>query len=1028
MKKKLLMLWVGVFLLSLQVLAQQKTITGKITSSEDGLPIPGATVKVKGTSTATQANTSGVYSIKANNGDVLQFGYLGMVTKEQTVGASTTINISLNPDTKALNEVVVTAFGIERQKRALGYDSQAVKGEEIAATQRDNFINALQGRVAGVTVTPTNGVPGASSQIIIRGAVSLDGDNQPLFVVDGVPISNNTFSEYNLVGQGTYNRTNDYGNRGMDINPEEIESVTILKGPEAAALYGTQGASGAVVITTKRAKAGKATVSYNNSFRAEVPYRFPDVQTVFGGGAGGIFDEEVRTRTFFGARIPETRTRFDNLDAFYQTGFTQRHNASIEGGSEAISVRTSIAYTDQEGAIPGTAFNSLNFRVTGTAKVSDKISTTASVNFITNRTDKTYKGSGSPMISVLTWPHVDDIRNRYTPTGQRRTITGSYSAELDNPIWAMENNPNYDITNRVMSNFSVAYKATNWLDLRGTAGSDVISFQGLSGYHPEAYNSNVSGTAYVGGGMNTFNNVSRMLTANVVATAKQTYGKFKPVLRVGYDITDNKNETTSQFGTRFLEANFYSMNNTDPTTQRVAYSNVLTRKMGAFGQAELGYADLLYLTFTGRMDFSSTLPINNYNFFYPAASLSFVFSDLAPMKKMDWLSQGKLRASWGQSGKDARVAYITKTPMTAQTTTGGGFGVGVTLGNPDLRAEFTTSKEVGLDLGFFKDRLTANFTYYNVVSDGQITAPRLSYATGGILMYINSGVVENNGMELVLRGTPIKKENFSWTIGGNVTQVRGRIKQLPGEQETFYVSDTWLFGNVRRQYQKGSSVSAISSQEVLRNNKGEILINPTNGMPIIATDWTQIGDSAPDFGIGLTNSFTYKNFELSFLFDIRKGGDVYNATELYLYQRGMSTRSIDRETPRIIKGVLRDGLENSANPTPNNIVVIPYISTSYYSSFFNTSDFIEKDVNWIRLKDITLSYRLPKSLLARTKIIRNASVFFTGTDLWLLTNYKGVDPSVNGLSAASGGTGGSGIDFGSYGLPRGYNFGLRIGF
>jgi len=262
MKKKLLMLWVGVFLLSLQVLAQQKTITGKITSSEDGLPIPGATVKVKGTSTATQANTSGVYTIKANNGDVLQFGYLGMVTKEQTVGASTTINISLSPDTKALNEVVVTAFGIERQKRALGYDSQTVGGKEIADTQRDNFINALQGRVAGVTVTPTNGVPGASSQIIIRGAVSLDGDNQPLFVVDGVPISNNTFSEYNLVGQGTYNRTNDYGNRGMDINPEEIESVTILKGPEASALYGTQGASGAVVITTKRAKAGKATVSY----------------------------------------------------------------------------------------------------------------------------------------------------------------------------------------------------------------------------------------------------------------------------------------------------------------------------------------------------------------------------------------------------------------------------------------------------------------------------------------------------------------------------------------------------------------------------------------------------------------------------------------------------------------------------------------------------------------------------------------------------------------------------------------------
>ncbi|MFN0291661.1 SusC/RagA family TonB-linked outer membrane protein [Pedobacter helvus] len=1028
MKKKLLMLFLGAFLLAVQVMAQQVTVTGKVTSSEDGQPIPGATVKVKGTSVATQANTSGVYSIKVNKGDVLQFAYLGMVTKEQAVGTAATINITLSPDTKALNEVVVTAFGIERSKRSLGYDSQTVKGEEIASTQRDNFINALQGRVAGVTVTPTNGVPGASSQIIIRGAVSLDGDNQPLFVVDGVPISNNTFSEYNLVGQGTYNRTNDYGNRGMDINPEEIESVTVLKGPEASALYGTLGASGAVVITTKRAKAGKATVSYNNSFRAETPYRFPDVQTVFGGGAGGIFDEEVRTRTFFGGRIPENRTRFDNLDAFYQTGFTQRHSASIEGGTEAISLRTSVQYTDQEGAIPGTAFNSLNFRVTGNAKISDKISANASVNYINNRTDKTYKGAGSPMISVLTWPHVDDIRNRYTATGERRTITGSYSAELDNPIWGMENNPNYDMTNRVMANFGMTYKPTNWLDIRGTAGTDVYSFRGASGYHPESYNANVSGTSSVGGGINTFNNNVRLLTANLVATAKQTYGKFKPVLRLGYDINDTRSETTSQFGARFLETNFFSLNNTDPSTQRVAYADVRTRKMGAFGQAELGYADLLYLTFTGRMDFSSTLPIANYNFFYPAASLSFVFSDLEPVKKVDWLSQGKLRASWGQSGKDARTAYITKTPMTAQTTTGGGFAVGVTLGNPDLKAEFTTSKEVGIDLGFFKDRLTANFTYYNVTSDGQITAPRLSYATGGILMYINSGLVSNNGIELVLRGTPIKKENFSWTIGTNITQVKGRIKQLPGEQETFYVSDSWLFGNVRRQYLKGSSVSAISSMEVLRNNAGEILINPANGMPIIASDWTQIGDSAPDFGIGLTNNFTYKNFDLSFLFDIRKGGDVYNATELYLYQRGMSTRSLDREVPRVIKGVLRDGLENTSNPTANNIVVIPSISTSYYSSFYNTSDFIEKDINWIRLKDITLSYKLPKSFLARTKIIRNASVFFTGTDLWLLTNYKGVDPSVNGLSAASGGTGGTGIDFGSYGLPRGYNFGIRVGF
>lgn len=1027
MKKRLLFIFLGFFLLAAQAIAQQITITGKVTSA-DGQPIPGASVKIKGTQNAVQTGNTGLYSIKANPGDVLQFIFLGSTTEERTVGAATVLNVTLKENTNALNEVVVTAFGIERSKRSLSYGAQSVKGEEIAGTQRENFINALQGRVAGATITPTNGTPGASSQIIIRGAVSLDGDNQPLFVVDGLPISNSTFSEYGLVNQGTYNRTNDYGNRGMDINPEEIESVTILKGPEASALYGTQGASGAVVITTKRAKNGAARVNYSNSFRFDKAYRFPDIQTVYGGGAGGIFDEEVRTRTYFGAKYPANRAFYDNLGSFYQTGFTQRHNASIEGGTEALSLRSSVSYTGQDGVIQGTDYNTINAKLSGTSKISAKLSANASLNLISSKTNKTYKGANSPMLSVLTWPIIDDVTNYYTATGDRRTITGAYNLELDNPLWAMENNPNWDKLNRVIGNFGLDYRPLSWLSMSAKAGADINTLQGLSAYHPQSYNANVSGTAYSGGGINTFNYQQRLFNGSFVVTANKEFGKFKPVVRVGYDINDNSEQTNSQFGTRFYQMNFFSLNNTDPTTQRVAYQDVLRRKMGVFAQAELGYGDLLYLTFTGRQDFSSTLPIDDYTFFYPATGLSFVFSELEPLKKLNWLSSGKLRANWGQAGKDSRFAYITKTKLVAQGTTGGGFGVDVTLGNPNLRAEFTTSREAGIELGFFNNRLGFDFTYYHLTSDGQITAPRLSYATGGILEYINSGKVENKGIELVVKGTPIKKPSFSWDITANFTRQRGKITALPADQNTFYVSDTWLFDNVRRQYSVGSSVSALASIDYLRNNKGEILINPVNGMPIKDANFTQIGDTAPDFGLGLINSFNYKNFSLSFLFDIRKGGDIYNATELYLYARGMSKLSLDREQPRIIKGVLRDGLENTANPTPNNIVVIPYITTSYYSTYFNTNDFIQKDVNWIRLKDITLSYNLPKTLFQGSKVFKNVGVYFTGTDLLLLTNYKGVDPSVNGLSAASGGTGGTGIDFGSFGLPRSYSFGVKVGF
>ena len=1027
MKKKLLLIFIGTFLLLAQAFAQQITITGKVTST-DG-PVPGVSIRVKGTTIVAQTNGDGNYSIKALKTDVLTFSYIGFRTQEQTVENRAVINITLITDASNLEEVVVTGQGITRSKKAIGYAAQTLKGSEIADTQRDNFLNALQGRVAGAIITPTTGAPGASSQIVIRGGVSLDGDNQPLFVVDGLPISNKTFSDYSLVGQGSFNRTNDYGNRGMDINPEEIESITVLKGPEAAALYGTEGASGAVVITTKKAKAGTARVSYSNNFRVENAYRFPEIQTVYGGGAGGIFDEELRTRTYFGAKYPANLPMYDNVQEFYQTGFTQKHNASVEGGSEKLSVRSSLSYTDQKGYLPSTGFNSINFKLSGVSRISDKLSLNASINFISSNTDKIYRGTGSAMLSALSWPIIDDMRNYIDPlTGGRRTIGLSQATELDNPYWAINKNPNSDKLNRSITNIGLDYTPTKWFSVTGRVGADMFTQTGMSAYHPQSYASNVAGTTYAGGGINTYTDVKKLFNASLVGTFRKDFGKFKPVLRIGGDLMDDTDETNAQFGTRFYEQDYYSINNTDPTTQRVAYNNIIRRKVGAFAQAELGYDDVLYLTLTGRQDFSSTLPIANYSFFYPAASLSFVFSDLKAVKDLKWLSFGKLRASYGQSGKDARNAYVTSTKLIAQTTTGGGFATDVTAGNPNLVAEFTTSKEGGFELGFFNNRLSFDFSVYENVSDKQITAPRLSYATGAILGYINSGKIRNRGFELMVKGTPIKQQNFSWDISANISKNRGKLISLPAGQDVFYLSDTWLTDYARAQYNLGSSLLSIAGLNYLRNNAGQILINPANGLPVKDTNFTFIGDRTPDFTAGITNSFTYKNFNLSFLLDIKVGGDIYNATEEYLYIRGLSKLSLDRETPRIIEGVFRDGLENTANPTKNNVVVIPYITTTYYSSSFNTADFIQKDVNWVRLKDITLSYNFPKALFAKSRVIKNAGVFFTGTDLLMITNYNGVDPQTSGLSAAAGGLGGNGIDYGSAGQPRGFNFGLKIGF
>jgi len=1000
----------------------QHTVQGTVSDARG--PVSDVSVSLVGGALATKTDAQGRFSIEAPVGSKLRFTAVGYIAREVQVTAGQ-LNVTMEQDDSAIEEVVVTAFGITRDKKALGYSAQSITGAEVAQTQRQNFLNSLQGRVAGATITPTTGMPGASAQMIIRGAVSLDGDNQPLFVVDGLPISNKTFDEYSLVGQGTYNRNNDYGNRVMDINPEEIESITILKGPEASALYGTDGASGAVVITTKKAKAGATSIVYNNNFRVENLYRFPEYQMEFGPGNSsvpGVIEENVRT--YWGAKYPDGTRFYNNLESFYQTGSSQKHSITAEGGTQALSLRTTATYDQQKGTIPNTGFKQYNVKLTGSSTINSKLKTNISLNYINSETDKTYKGAGSPMLSVMSWAITDDMRNYLTIDGNRRLIglDGTYGNELDNPFWAMNKNPNWDKNSRMLGNFGVDYAPLDWLSFAGKLGLDTYTNSGLSAYHPQSYNGQS-----VSGVINTYAAQNLLVNGSFLSTLKKDFGKFKPVLRVGADFNDSRYQVNAHRGERFYIENYYSINNTDPTTQRVAYTDILKRKVGFFANAELGY-DVLYLSLTGRYDMSSTLPTQNQGFFYPAASLSFVFSDLEYFKSLPWLSLGKIRASWGQSGKDARVAYITKTKLVAQTTTGGGFATDVTAGNGELEAEFTTAKEIGFDLALFKNRLSFDFSYYHTLSDKQITAPRLSYGTGAILKYINSGEVEYHGLELLVKGTPILKHDFSWDISANVSRTKGKILTMPANLPTMYLSDTWVIGNVRTQYYPGSSVSSFGAYAFLKNDNGDLLINPSNGMPIRSADFEELGDRAPDYTVGVTNSFTYKNFNLSFLLDFRKGGDIFNGTELYLYTRGLSRLTLDREVPRVIKGVLRDGLENTDNPTPNNIEVRPYITTSYYTTNYAEEDFVERNINWMRLKDITLAYQLPKSLFANNKTFKSASCYVTGTDLLLITNYKGVDPQVNTLSAASGGIGGTGIDYGSVGLPRGVNFGIRVGF
>ena len=1030
--KQTLLRWVAMLMILMthQTFAQENSVSGIVTTSEDNSPLPGVSISVKGTTHGTVTDANGFYKINAPQGASLVFSFIGHTPQTVVVVSSSTVNINLISGVSSLKEVVVTALGVKQEKRALGYAIQEVKGKDLADTQRENFANALQGRVAGLTVTGTSGAPGSSTSIMLRGVNSLSGSNQPLYIIDGLPVDNKTFNTGYLssdrpgtVTGSVFNRTNDYTNRGADINPEDIESITVLKGPEAAALYGIDAASGAIVITTKKGQKGRGKVTYSNTFRFDQLYRYPEVQTKYGMGSNGVNDPNVRR--MFGAEYPAGTQLYDNIGNFFQTGSKQNHSVSVEGGNDLTTYRLATSYLTQTGVVPNTKYDRLNITLSGTTKISEKFSSEATMAYSNTNNVKAARGTGGYLLGLLGWPVNDDASNYLTSAGTRRRLVSDASADvdIDNPFYDVNKNQNSDKNNRVITNLAFIYNPLKWLNLTARVGLDVSSTQGILKFHPESQRA-----ASVGGSIDTYVDNTRNFNFQYFATAKKSIGKFHSSLLLGSAIYDNNYSVASVRGEKFIDNEFTSINNTDLTTHRALNNLVRKRLVGVFGNASLNYDDLVYLTITGRNDISSTLPKENNSFFYPSAQMSFVFTELPMLRESKVLSFGKIRASIAQVGKDA-PPYSLYPGLENKTTTGGGYGYGFTGPSPTLKPELTTSKEIGTELKFYKGRLGIDVAYYNSKSQDQIVKDlRLSYGTGFVLQVFNGGTLQNKGLELQLTGTPVKREDFTWTTLINFTKTNSKLLSLPQDLPEYYVSDTWVYQNVRNGVKPGFPLTTLTGTAYSRNTKGDILINPTTGLPVRNTAvFANIGDRNPDFTIGFSNNITFKDFNLSFLFDIRKGGDVFNGNELYLWNNGLSVNSLDRDTPIIIKGVLNDGKQNSDTPTPNAKEIIPSKVNDYYRTAFIEEDFIERDINWCRLKDVTLAYRIPTEAIKKSKVFQSASVFVTGTDLFMLTNYTGADPSVNGVTAGVGGSGGAGIDYGVISTPRGLSFGIKVG-
>lgn len=1043
--------------ITLPVFAQTIPVTGKVLS-QDNAPVNGATILLKGKKEGTKTNADGLFKINAAPGDAIIISAIGYGPQTLKVSSSFMI-VTLQNTGKVLDEVVV-AMDLKRNPRELGYSVQTVKGGEIQATQRENFVNSLEGRVAGVSVTPTSGAAGASTGIILRGFNSISGTNQPLFIVDGIILDNQTLNSNSQSGSGIglasdgNNRNNDNTNRIADLNPNDIDVVTVLKGPEATALYGSQASSGAIVITTKKAKLGskKVALSYDDNFRYQKIQRFAAINNNFGPGTSNdvpTVPTATQTGVFtsFGPAWKPGTPLYDNLHHFFWTGFSQTHNVAADFGTKNAAFRLSGLYFDDNGVVPYNTYTKYNFKLSNTTRLGKYVTITPSVAYTSAdnlrplKSSTSTSGAGGYLVELYEWPADLNIGNSQDQFGNKQYTFNqtNRNSDFDNPLWSARYNRSGDKLDRWVSTLGVDITPNSWLTLSGRFGYDTYKDNGYVFIHPESFQL----TSAVGGSLDNYYRKYSGYNHTITATAKKKFGDFSTRLLVGTMWQDYETKQFAVYGTKLLDSTRTDSSNTTPNTRVRLLQNYngvpnlnIFRELAYFAEVSVGYKNVAFLTYSHRFESASPIPAQNRNYNYPGASLSLIISDIFPvLKKGNFLNFAKLRGSIANTARvndpySNQSFFVNNFSSTLLPVT---YTYGFTNANPNLKPESQQTYEVGTELRFLNNAITFEAAYYNTLCTNQIAQGyRASYGTGYVLNTANVASLRNQGIEVTLNLTPVNKSNLSWNISFNFSHVWSNVITLPpsiGPLNDFYNSDTYL-SNVRGGLVRGHSTGSITGSTYQRNNAGQILINPSTGLPLVNTGSNFfIGDRTPDFTLGTLNTIRYKNWSLSFLWDLKVGGDIFNGTDQVLTSIGKSERTANRATPVIVNGVLNDGLQNSATPTPNTLAIIPQYLTSYYTGTnLPDEEFIQHGVNWLRLRDLTLNYALSQKALSHLGGFKGLSFFVTGSDLILITNYYGADPAVNANNPGTGGIGGYGLDFGSAPTPIGISFGLRANF
>ncbi|MDF9795736.1 TonB-linked SusC/RagA family outer membrane protein [Catalinimonas alkaloidigena] len=1065
MKVKFYMLMIllaaGVF--SAFSLMAQSTVSGKITSSEDENPLPGVNIIVKGTTIGTVTDIDGNYRINVPEGkNTLSFSFIGYVSQDVPVNGRNEINVVLNSDAQQLSEVVVTAVNIEREKRALGYAVTDLDGEKIAQKAEPDPVRALQGKVPGVNIIGGGGAVAAGTNITIRGNSSLLGNNQPLFVVDGVPFDNSTFQTGSFSQGGTTS-----SNRSFDLDPNNIESMTVLKGAAASALYGSRAANGVIVITTKAGRKGTSKgleVTYNGSYSVEQVSNLPDYQFQYMQGNnfkyvdgnfgtwGAPFDTnhpawqnplnadlilgtDDQGRALVAHPYDRYPDRFPNLveatvpiegyntpEAFFRNGYVFENAVTVSAGNEKANFTAGASRTTNEGIVPNNSVTRTSVNVGGNATLENGIFINGSINYVnTDLTSPPITGLGTAGTSVnerllFTPPNVNVAGY---PIQDAEGNSAFYRPDNDNPYWLARYAPHTSKVDRYYGKVSVGYDLTDWLTVQYQAG--------FNAYTDRRLNVIPAGSSQWPVGLMTSDDIARSeIDGNLLLTANTNLTEDIGLKVIaGHNANQRTIERQSFQGTGIIVRGIHDMDNLQTVIpNRGGFERV--RYQALFADVGLSYKNWAFLNLVGRNDWHSGLPEDERSFFYSGVSGSFVLTDALEIES-GFLDFVKIRAGLATSGNDLDP-YLTRTVFVTNSALGNNIArleypfnsvnvqsLSNQIGNADLKPEFTTEFEVGAEIRLLDNRIGIDFTYYDRWTRDQIVPIDVAPSTGYWTSIANIGQVSNTGVEVGLDLTPIRTSGgFSWNIFSAFTKNKNTVDEIGNGLTEIFVGG---FGNaVRIVHREGEPYGQILGSVAARHTDGQLLVDPGTGKLIEKTEFEIIGDPNPDFILGVTNTFSWKGLSLNVLVDWRKGGDMYSDSYTQIFGRGLTTETIPdgprgREVTLVIPGVLGDPSSQEAVLDENGQVIQNGTQLTVNDWFFINSfgsagpeEFAVFDASTIRLREVTLSYELPNGLLERTPF-GSASIAFTGRNLWYeaynFPKSLNLDPETSSLGAGN---------------------------